>query len=249
MFTKYNDICESCTNSLPKLFTGKLGKTFRSFFKGVHIPKLCVSLSGGVDSMVTSWCLKQILKNTELCAVHINYNNRESSTKESDFVQEWCNTIDIPLYTTSLDITRESFMKKDRHYYETETKRIRFDSYKIHNCPIVLGHNLDDCIENIITNISSCKNFDHLKGMNKTCTIDSVEILRPMLDVPKKEIYEFAKCANVPYLKDSTPLWSRRGKLRDFVIPTLTEHEPGFVRGILKLATLNCCMQDHPYQT
>jgi uncharacterized protein (DUF924 family) len=58
---------------------------------------LIISLSGGVDSMV---CLN-LLKNATrgIVAVHINYCNRDTSYREAEFVNWWCNKHGIKLYT------------------------------------------------------------------------------------------------------------------------------------------------------
>ena len=57
----------------------------------------------------------------------------------------------------------------DRDIYEDITKKIRFDMYKKicekHNCVIALGHNKDDCIENIFANIAKQQKMIILKGM------------------------------------------------------------------------------------
>ena len=117
------------------------------------------------------------------------------------------------------------------------TQKIRFEEYKKMGCPIVLGHNKNDCVENIITNISSRKNYDNLKGMKQISKINDVDIVRPILNIGKKEIKDFAKTNKIPFLEDSTPKWSRRGKLRDLLIPKLNEVEPGFLTG------LNCMIE------
>lgn len=239
MFSKYTDICEFCNDGPPKRCTGLIGNTFKTFFKDYKETDVCISLSGGVDSMISSWILKQILPKVTIHAIHINYNNRDTTDYECAFLHDWCKLLNIDLEIVTIPIKRENYMKTNRDFYEKETRRIRFEAYKKYNCPVVLGHNLDDCVENIISNIASRKNKDNLTGMNPISTIDNVVILRPMLDISKKHIYNYAKTANVPYLHDSTPSWSRRGKLRDIVIPMLTEHEPGFVSGLLEFVKNN----------
>lgn len=239
MFSKYTNICEHCNNSPPKRCIGLIGNTFKTFFKNYKETDICISLSGGVDSMISSWILKQILPHVKLHAIHINYNNRDTTDYECAFLHDWCKLLNIDLEIVTISIKREDYMKHNRDFYEKETRQIRFDAYKKYNCPIVLGHNLDDCVENIISNIASRKNRDNLMGMTAKSFIDDVHIWRPMLNISKKQIYNYAKIANVPYLHDSTPSWSRRGKLRDIVIPMLTEHEPGFVSGLLEIAKNN----------
>ncbi len=45
--------------------------------------------------------------------------------------------------------------------------------------------------------------------------IDSVNIVRPFLEVSKEDIYEISLTYKIPYLKNTTPEWSNRGKFRN----------------------------------
>lgn len=242
----FKNICEFCPSNEVQVCTGgKIANEFKSLIKNSTADKFVISLSGGVDSMITSWIMKQICKKTELLCLHINYNNRDTSTREADFVITWCKLIDIPYEIINIENLRrenregkivcyENDKEICRKMYEDKTKNIRFDAYKKHNCPVILGHNHDDLIENIITNISSNKT-QNLGGMERDSILNGVNIVRPMINVTKQEIYTYAKKTNVPYLEDSTPAWSRRGKLRDSFVPSVNETEPNFMRGLQKL--------------
>ena len=118
----------------------------------VQSDEVALLLSGGVDSMIASFILSFIV--TDLKAIHINYNNRPESIYESQFVQWWCNKLNIPCFIR--DITEISRNKSiDRNIYESVTNFIRFNLYslKSNDIPVFLGHNKDDTIENIFTNI------------------------------------------------------------------------------------------------
>tara|TARA_B100001094_G_scaffold332758_1_gene406322 strand:+ start:3843 stop:4562 length:720 start_codon:yes stop_codon:yes gene_type:complete len=235
----YNNICEYLPNENPKLISsGIICNTIKTLLKDRNDKKLCVSLSGGVDSMVSLWALKNVAKDLEIMAIHINYNNRESCDLECEFLKQWCKTINIELIIYKFDLKRENFMKQNRNFYETFTKNCRFDEYRKLECAIIMGHNQNDCIENIITNISSQKHFNNLIGMKQTSIINDVEVLRPLLNIDKKDIKDFAIKYNIPFFQDSTPKWSRRGKIRDILLPVINSNEPGFINGLKKLVNL-----------
>jgi tRNA(Ile)-lysidine synthase TilS/MesJ len=123
-----------------------------------------------------------------------------------------------------------------RHEYETYTKNVRFEQYEKQKCPILLGHNYEDTIENILANIASKKKYENLKGMQPLTIQRNVTIMRPLLSVSKSDIYAYAEVYGIPYLPDSTPEWSRRGKLRDHVIPALQQYEPQLLLGLVALS-------------
>jgi tRNA(Ile)-lysidine synthase TilS/MesJ len=78
-----------------------------------------------------------------------------------------------------------------------------------------LGHIKDDIIENIWTNIAKNQNIYNLQKMEIESVIESVNIVRPFLEVSKEDIYEISLTYKIPYLKNTTPEWSNRGKFRN----------------------------------
>lgn len=222
----------------------KITSVVNRFGKRNTYDKICVSLSGGVDSMVLITALSKYrdetrhyktVKQFELTAVHINYNNRETCDEEVRFVQWYCELIGVPL--TIRHITEMTRARDDtRHEYETFTKKIRYEEYEKQCCPILLGHNYEDTIENILANVASRKKYENLKGMQPLTIQGNVIVMRPLLNVSKIDIYAYAEEHGIPHLPDSTPEWSRRGKLRDHVIPVLQHHEPQLLKGLVALS-------------
>jgi len=198
---------------------------------------IIVSLSGGVDSMVALYLCKYIKDTYNTCkikniiAIHINYNNREHSGDELDFVNYYCNKLGVKLYFRTIkEISRNNCLHNGlRDLYEDITKNIRYDMYRLNiknnsdndKTYILLGHNKDDCFENIITNISNKSNYSNLCGMEVLKEIEGMMFWRPLLNIEKRDILDCANINKIPYLYDSTPAWSVRGKIRDIVRPSL----------------------------
>ena len=194
------------------------------FIKKTNKTSFIVSLSGGVDSMVLVTILKYL--NYEVVVLHINYNNRPETRLEQEFLEKWCNYNGIKLYVKSIEnLKRETTKRSD---YEATTKKIRFDFYKEimtkeNIDQILLGHHKDDIVENIFANICRGRNILDLAVIRETCTIEDVNIGRPMLELYKDVVFEFALKYQVPYFKDTTPLWSVRGKYRNQISPLLED--------------------------
>lgn len=200
--------------------TVDIEKIIKTEYNKIKTNKLIVvSLSGGVDSVTALHILQKYHKN--IIAVHIDYKN---SKDELNFVKYYCNFLNIKLlYRTVNEITRDECLHNGlRDLYEDITKKIRFNLYEITNPQyVLLGHNKDDCFENIITNIGNKNNYDNLCGMSVLSTIDNINLWRPMLNIDKKEIIAYANKNNLDYLCDSTPKWSVRGKIRDHIRPSI----------------------------
>jgi tRNA(Ile)-lysidine synthetase-like protein len=235
----FDEIKEICTYLDIKQLNLKCIKKLRSLRKDNYI----LSISGGVDSLVCSFILKK--HNINFKCVHINYNNRKESIDEENFVIEWCKLLNINLYVRRIEeINRNQCMKHNlRELYENYTRDVRYNTYlktEINN--IILGHNQDDCFENIITNITSRTKYENLHGMELQTTIkfmnSDINFIRPMLEISKKNIYDYAKYYNFLFLWDSTPKWSQRGKIRDNVRPALENFNIETIGGIFEISTI-----------
>jgi tRNA(Ile)-lysidine synthetase-like protein len=228
-----------------------------SFFAGLGnkhgSTPLVVSLSGGVDSMVCSYLLWAL--DIKFQALHINYSNRgqEVCAKEELLIRYWCALLGVPLRVVRTDeINRPRCMEHGlREVYESYTRDRRFNGYLscadkdilVGDSPcvrVVLGHNQDDTIENILTNLAGQSHYDNLRGMlpvsYQTHRDQQIQFLRPLLSVSKSEIYSFANQHQIPYLVDSTPKWSQRGKIRDIVRPAIESWNPEMLGALQILA-------------
>ena len=103
---------------------------------------------------------------------------------------------------------------------------------------VILGHIQEDLVENIWTNFAKGTHLDNLGkmeissiefvGQNVQQTAYSLDrlqplnesknritILRPFLHATKADIYRVSEELGIPYLKNTTPSWSNRGKFRE----------------------------------
>jgi tRNA(Ile)-lysidine synthetase-like protein len=207
---------------------------------------IIISLSGGVDSMVCSWLLKKHFPTKTLIAVHVNYNNRSQCDKEVLFLQDWCCKLEIPLFVRKIDeICKNRCVSFEmRDLYETYTRNVRYGTYKyvyglfendkIPN--VVLGHNRDDTLENILTNIAHKNKYECLQGMTSIGVQDGVMFLRPLLKIPKDTIIQFAQDNNIPYLPNSTPPMCQRGQIRNTVAPCLNAWHSQFIPSLFEMS-------------
>ena len=191
--------------------------------KVIHLLKslhreLCVSVSGGVETMVLLDMLvkTEVRNRCEIRAVHIR------DTKGEEVVERYCEKLGVELTVRTSD--------------EERGREVRFEEYRRQGCPIILGSNYEDTVENIIKNISWRKNYKNLRGMATNSFEEGVNVMRPLLETKRGYIKRYADMNDVPYMELSPPIWSKRWKLRNEVIPTIEENEPDFMRGLIKIA-------------
>jgi tRNA(Ile)-lysidine synthetase-like protein len=206
------------------------------------IPKdgpVIVSLSGGVDSMVMLALLAHC--GVKVHAVHIIYGNRVQSEDEYRFLAKFCQRLSVPLWVYRIKWLRRG--EVDRQFYEDITRDLRFMTYKavgqlLGEAPrVLLGHIKDDVVENIWTNIAHCHHLENLKKMEAEEVQHGVQIQRPFLGVDKTEIYAVSAQWAIPFLKNTTPSWSNRGKFREqFHAATVEQFGPGIDEKLIEFA-------------
>jgi len=203
--------------------------------------RIAVSISGGTDSMLLSFICALLIRAKEvdwkLILIYINYSNRDEASIEEEMIQQWAKYIDAPLYVRKIDEIHRVRSKALRATYEQITREIRFSMYKYFNCPILLGHNSDDGLENIFSNVSKRIHFDNIIGMKSVSYEDSVKLVRPMLGIQKYCIRMAMVHLNIPFLHDSTPKWSTRGKMRDGLLTEICRFNPAILSGFNELSS------------
>ena len=219
------------------LLQNKLYQSIKYFVNKHNIKNIGISLSGGVDSNVLMFLCEHLRKKNILnnvIAIHVDYGNRDSSNLEAQYLIDICNKMNIPIVTRRIThMQRFGNGNSDtinREFYETETKAIRYGLYKyaiteFNLDGICLGHHKDDLTENIFMNIFRGKDLLELNGMTKYNNINGVNILRPMLDHIKDDIYEISTNYNIMYFKDITPSWSFRGFMRNDIFPLICKFD------------------------
>lgn len=200
--------------------------------------KILISISGGVDSMVCSYLayIWNITKSNKYIIdfITINYENRIEQNNEIYMVNEWCKRLGFRHYVRHIYEIKRS-RDYDRDIYESITRDIRFQMYKNLEGIVLLGHNKDDSLENVFSNIKKKRSYRNLYGMSPRSEEKEVQILRPLLKVWKKDIIQFAKDFHIPFVYDSTPSWSERGKMRDILIPQIMEFDGEIIEGMFSM--------------
>lgn len=226
-----------------------------------------ISVSGGVDSMVCTLLAYAFSNKHFYNPIvfSVNYGNRNEQNIEIYMVNKYIkflNTIfDCCIENKNHYVRLIDEMKRihgntelnDRDLYEDFTRNIRFDCYKnVSNATcysydkntenstdlsFILGHNRDDSLENIISNIKKEYSYQNLFGMSLIGNEKDVTLFRPLLSVWKRDIIEFAQIFKVPFVYDSTPAWCERGKMRDVLFPFLNQFDSRILNGLFSLST------------
>lgn len=216
----------------------------RAFYAAVKrlmtdpIDGLLMAVSGGVDSMVMAHLLLRWIETPEgsrICSrtaiAHMNFSLRgEESDKDSDFVESWAKKNHIPFFRKKV-LTKEYACKKGISL-EMAARELRYQwfeelSNKEGFSHTAIAHNANDRAETMLLNLIRGTGVRGLCSMREK----NGNVIRPLLDIPRSLIEEYAREHNIPYRTDSTNLETdfARNKIRHLVMPVLEEISPNIV--------------------
>lgn len=193
---------------------------------------LLACVSGGADSVALLHALCALGANVEVANCNFHLRGAESD-RDSEFVARLCDTLGVPLHRFDFD-TRD-YCARHRTSIELGCRELRYAAFRRLReergfARIVVAHNADDNIETLFLNLLRGTGLRGLCGMEP----DTGEILRPLLDVPRREIEEYLNTIGAEHVMDSSNTDDdyRRNFLRLRVIPLLESRWPGLRRAI-----------------
>ena len=193
--------------------------------------KLLVACSGGIDSMVLSSILNEL--GYDISLAHINYNLREQdSILDKELVESYAEEHNLTLFTHNVFL--DDTLKESSKNLQAEARRIRYEFFdRVSEAKeidfILTAHHLDDQLETLFFNLNRKMHLDNLSGIPKKRS----SILRPMLEISKKEIQQYALNNGVLFRDDKSNAENKydRNKIRNTIIPAITEAFPEFREG------------------
>ena len=178
---------------------------------------LVIALSGGVDSSVLAHILCKISKNIRLVFVQHNQVHSKDLEASAKKVAKSLN-LDLEVIQTSLKSNSSETEMRDERYKHL-LSNLKKDEV------LLTGHNLSDKAETLLINLFRGTRLEGLKSINSENSLSS----KPMINISKKEIYEYANKNDIPYSEDPTNKDNNivRNWIRNFLIPEINNKFPG----------------------
>ncbi|MBR3570710.1 MAG: tRNA lysidine(34) synthetase TilS [Oscillibacter sp.] len=190
---------------------------------------LC-GVSGGADSMVLldilrAWCAE---RGGGVVAAHYNHHLRPTADRDETFVRGWCEKHNIPFASGGGDV--KTYAACEGLSVEEAARKLRYAFLRREAASrgiarIYVAHHADDNAETVLWNLIRGAGLRGLSGMSR----ERGGIVRPLLDVTRREIEEYAQAHGVPHVEDETnadPDAATRNLLRLEVMPLLRRLNP-----------------------
>ena len=193
------------------------------------VKRVLVAVSGGPDSVVLLDALHR--EGFFVVIAHCNFHLRgEDSDLDAEFVKGLANKYQAPYCQINFDTEREA--KERGVSIEMAARDLRYEWFdqmaEEWQCEcIAVAHNANDAVETFFLNLTRGSGLQGLSGMAEL----RGKIVRPLLNVSRKQIMDYIAEYELQYRIDATNLETiyTRNKIRHNVIPQLEEINPSFL--------------------
>ena len=217
---------------------------------GMRLPlrgqKILVAVSGGLDSMVLLHALKMLApaQDWELSVAHFNHRLRgRASDGDETFVKKAAAAMKLPFRLGRADV--QQLAKTGKVSIEMAARQVRHEFFahtsRLHRINTVgLAHHADDQVELFFLRLLRGAGGSGLAGMQwlSPSPVDSrITLVRPLLNVSRATLEEFAREHGVRYREDVTNLSTDflRNRIRRELLPLLRrKYQAGLNKTILR---------------
>ena len=197
-------------------------KHLHSRFPALRSQRILVAVSGGVDSMVLLYLLRELVD--EVAVAHCNFQLRgQDSEQDEQLVDSYCTrhqlTCHIKRFDTKL-FKQSTQMAARTLRYNWFEELCSSNGYDI----VLTAHHADDNIETLLMNIIRGTGIEGLAAIPE----QNGRIIRPLLPFYKSEIVNYAQAQEIPWREDHSNQSDDylRNAMRHHVIPELAKLHP-----------------------
>ena len=195
---------------------------------------IVVALSGGVDSMVLLNILNNLELNLNLIISHVNHKKRAKSDTEYNSIKTLSKKLNIPF---------EGLIVKDNQKvnFHDDSRNQRYSFFKAvaqkyKASKIIVAHHLDDQVETTLMRLTRGTSFSGYAGIPEIRKDRNISIIRPLMEVTKDEILNYANKYNISFYEDSSNEEDvyTRNRYRHNIIPLLRQENPNLNEKIIQ---------------
>ena len=194
-------------------------------------------LSGGPDSVCLLHILARLREEMGLTvhALYVNHNLRPQEVPlEIEFNEKLCGDLKIDFSVKSVDVRPFALeyslniqeAARELRYAALQETAIEGGADKI-----ALGHNADDQVETFVMRLLRGSGSRGLSGI----PVKRGKIIRPLIEIERKEIEAFLSAESLSYVVDSSNLKTdySRNRIRQSLIPIMKEFNPNLTGTLL----------------
>lgn len=213
--------------------------------------KIVLAVSGGVDSMVLLHIMSELVKlqeyrTKEIIVAHFNHQLRslEDHAAEQALVKQYAEqhgfTYFVGTWDHPADANVEAAARDARYQFFADVlKGSEADA-------LMTAHHLNDTVETFLMRLlrgTSIKGSRGIPANYRRILTDQhrhavlTNIMRPLISIPKQELYDYAQEQQVEFIEDATNDSHKflRNRIRHQIVPLFENENPRFLNNMLAL--------------
>jgi tRNA(Ile)-lysidine synthase len=162
---------------------------------------LWLGFSGGLDSSVLLHQLTQIpsLK-PKIKLIHVHHGLSPNADAWALHAQKIADAYDIPIFIERVALDSPGNI-------ESKARQLRYSQFKKHvkqGDALLLAHHEDDQAETLLLNLMRGTGIDGLSGMRACRSFHEGTLLRPLLQISRQSLEEYALEHSIRYIHDES---------------------------------------------
>ncbi len=233
------------------MFIEKARKTIHRYRMLEKGDSVVIGVSGGPDSLALLHTLNFLKKEfrLKLHIAHLDHMLRRGSACDRKFVEKTAKSLNIPVTSAKINIKEISGKGSLEEICRNARLGFIFKVAKDTKADkIALGHNLDDQAETVLMRILRGSGLSGLSGILPKKEIYGFPVIRPLIEIKRKEINAFLKRKKLVPRLDPTNRQDiyLRNKIRNKLLPELERDYNRNIKEILS-HTAESTSQDYDF--
>ena len=191
--------------------------------------RICVGLSGGMDSVVLLTLLSRlrVTLDLQLSAIHVHHGLSPNADQWAHFCTALCAAHSIPL-----EVVRVNIDQSLPGGVEALAREARYDAFREVDADFLgLAQHADDQAETVLHQLLRGTGLKGMAGMGVVRTLRvGLQLIRPLLGVSRDQIEAFARDNRLVWIEDesNTNAVFTRNFIRHELAPKLAERFPHY---------------------
>ncbi len=205
---------ENCLDSIPAEFE-----------------RVVLAFSGGIDSCVLMHLLSSHQRSCKILVWHVNHGLQAVAGEMEAFCRSAASRYKLDIEVSQLNLD------PDMANLESKAREARYALFEQALTPtdcLLTAHHAEDQVETLLLNILRGSGSSGLRGIARRRSIGRSILLRPMLEISRADIADYASIHKIDWYDDPSNKSQsfNRNYLRHQIVPRIKSRWPGYLESI-----------------